>query len=171
MEETWKDIPGYEGLYQITEGGKVRNLDRKVKIYSKTFIRKGRILKFHISCGGYYSLRLTGHDHHKCYFLHRLMAMTFIPNPNGYKVVNHIDCNKLNNAISNLEWCTTAQNNQHSYDNGRNPGSKKISFKQVCEIRALRKHLKMPNRTLAAMYGAHEDYISMIVHNRLRVNA
>lgn len=97
-------IRGYEGLYDITESGIITNL------------KTGNVLHGNINSYGYAVVRLTKNKQSKDYKLHRLLAKTFIPNPNNFSVVNHIDGNKLNNSLSNLEWCSRGMNNAHARD-------------------------------------------------------
>lgn len=113
MEEIWKEIPGFEGLYEVSNIGRVRSLDRFVidAYYSKGHIQKGRIHKNTLSKAGYYTTSLTDKNKiKKHHYIHRLVASAFIPNPNNYPVINHIDENPLNNNVSNLEWCTQKHN-------------------------------------------------------------
>lgn len=113
--EIWKDIKGYEGLYQISDRGRVRSLDRYVNaMYGKRFV-KGAIRKSHINVGlGYKTLCLSKEGTTAEVYVHRLVAEAFVPNPNNYKMVNHKDENKTNNVPSNLEWCTAAYNMAYS---------------------------------------------------------
>lgn len=101
VSEIWKDIPEYEGLYQISNLGRVKTLGRK---RVKEGIRKTEI------CKGYERIDLSKNNKSKHYFIHQLVAKTFIPNPNNYKIINHIDENTLNNCVENLEWCTQQYN-------------------------------------------------------------
>lgn len=101
MEEIWKDILGYEGLYQVSNHGRVYSL-RKNK-YMKPFSDKA----------GYIYIVLNKNKKVKRYSVHRLVAKMFIPNINGLPCVNHMDENKSNNHVSNLEWCTYAYNNSY----------------------------------------------------------
>lgn len=110
MKEIWKDIEGYEGIYQVSNTGKVRSLDRKVWNYTK----KGRILKMHNNGHGYYNVSLHSKEkNEKHVYIHILVAKAFIPNPNNYEQVNHKDFNKLNNCVDNLEWVSRKQNVLH----------------------------------------------------------
>mgnify|MGYP006375919495 FL=1 len=103
--EIWKDIFGYEGYYQISSLGRVKSL-----IWEKNKKHKQpKILKNYID-KGYYRVSLYKDGNHKKYRVHRLIAQAFIPNPNNLPEINHIDENKLNNDISNLEWCSTEYN-------------------------------------------------------------
>lgn len=95
-------IKGYEGLYDISEKGVITN------------IKTGNILSGNVNSYGYLVVRLTKNRESKDHKIHRLLAKTFIPNPNNFSVVNHIDGNKLNNSLENLEWCSRAMNNTHA---------------------------------------------------------
>lgn len=130
-QEVWRDIKGYEGLYQISNLGRVRGLDRYSNNYSnyltgKTNKRKiyGRILTN--KKGKYLFVMLSKNGRYKTKSIHRLIAEAFIENPNNYNCVNHIDGNKYNNSINNLEWCTTSENNTHAYRNGLNKRNKEV---------------------------------------------
>lgn len=118
MEEIWKDIEGYEGLYQVSNLGRVRSLPRRTT--------KGKILKTFIDYAGYEIVTLcnTNKKNPSCKFrVHRLVAQAFITNPNELPQVNHIDGNKLNNSAENLEWVTAKENINHRYNvlKQRNP--------------------------------------------------
>ena len=122
MEEIWKDIEGYEGIYQVSNLGRVRSLDRLVPAacaLSKgnqvvNYLRKGVILKPHIAGkSGYQYVALSIGDKPKYCRVHRLVACAFIPNPDNLPEVNHIDEDKSNNRVDNLEWVTHIQNEHH----------------------------------------------------------
>lgn len=115
--EEWRDIKGYEGLYQISEFGKVKSLERKVNGPKGLRIVEEKILKPYIGTG-YKKVHLSKSGKGKQISVHRLVATNFIREPVGREVVNHIDGNKLNNHYSNLEWCTYRENNQHARENG-----------------------------------------------------
>ena len=117
-KEIWKDIQGYEGLYQISNLGRIKSLERMI-ITSNNITKKisEKILKPCLRKNGYYSIVLQKNNKSKYYTIHRLVAKEFIPNPNNLPQVNHKDGNKLNNNINNLEWCTNSDNTQHGYDN------------------------------------------------------
>lgn len=124
MKEIWRDIKDYEGLYQVSNTGKIKSLDRKVWNY----IKKGKIIKTHIVVDYEYVV-LYKNKTQKNYRVHRLVANAFILNPNNYKEVNHIDGNKLNNNVSNLEWCSRSQNLKHAYKNNlRKPLNKGLFY-------------------------------------------
>lgn len=118
MVEVWKDIKGYEGLYQISDVGRVKSLDQyiKCKKNNKRLI-KGKILKTYINENGYEWVRLYNNTKRKIYRVHRLVAEAFIDNPENKPCVNHKDGNKENNKLDNLEWCTHSENMKHAFQN------------------------------------------------------
>lgn len=102
----WKDVDGFD-KYEINENGEVRNK------------RTGKILKPYDRGNGYRSCRLYDtQGSHNCY-VHRLVALAFVPNPNNYPEVNHIDEDKTNNCVSNLEWCTKSHNVNYGNRNAK----------------------------------------------------
>lgn len=105
MEENWKDINGYEGRYQISDLGRVRSFAHD-KI-------NGRLLSMRANKQGYYYVSLAKHCVMKSFKIHRLVAKAFIPNPNNYLCVDHIDRDKSNNKPDNLRWCTLSDNQQN----------------------------------------------------------
>ena len=107
MEEIWKDIPGYEGLYQVSNFGNIKSLNWKNMGKAKNMY-----LKPH--CHGYLQIELFNNGVKKTYMVHRLVAQSFIDNPGGYPFVNHKDENKTNNCAWNLEWCTASYNTLYS---------------------------------------------------------
>ncbi len=111
MNEVWRDIKGYEGIYQVSNLGRVKSLPIK----SKTKYFKGDTLKTFVNKVGYVCVNLS----RKTYKVHRLVAETFIDNPYDYKFVNHKDEDKTNNSIDNLEWCNAKYNNNYGTRNER----------------------------------------------------
>ena len=117
----WKPIKGYEGLYEISDNGDVKSLDRIVTLSNGCAKHVGsRMMKLTLSKGrggeGYYVVNLHKNGIGKLQFVHRLVAEAFIPNPNSLPTVNHIDGNKTNNAVNNLEWTSFPENNTHALD-------------------------------------------------------
>ena len=111
MSEIWKDIKGYEGRYQVNELGcvrvKLRDSRKRRGVY--------KYLTGSIYSNGYIVFKI---DNDIRMSKHRLIAIYFIPNPDNKPMVNHIDGNKLNNAIDNLEWCTAKENFDHAERTG-----------------------------------------------------
>lgn len=102
MEEIWKDITGYEGLYQVSSSGRIKSLN-----YGKERILKPYDLK------GYKRIGLFRNGKRKHILIHRLVAGTFIPNPDNLPQINHKDENTSNNRVENLEWCDAKYNNNY----------------------------------------------------------
>ena len=109
--ELWKDIKGYEGLYQISSFGNVKSVERTLfrKNGSPFYVRE-RILRPIYDRHGYPYVFLTNIKNPKRFFIHRLVAINFIPNPNGKPDVDHIDGNPSNPKLSNLRWVTSKEN-------------------------------------------------------------
>ena len=104
--EIWEDINGYKSLYQISNKGNVRSLDRIIFRKNKIPIHvRGKTLTAVIAPNGYPVVALWKDNRGKTVYIHRLVAETFIPNPHDYPIINHKDENKANNCVENLEWC------------------------------------------------------------------
>ena len=108
-EEIWCPIKGYEGLYEVSDQGRVKSLK----------FRKERIMKQLITPKGYIRVGLRKNGYQKMCKVHRLVAQTFIPNPQNLPQVNHIDENPSNNKVENLEWCDAKYNNNYGTHNRR----------------------------------------------------
>ena len=115
QNEIWKQIKGYEGLYEVSNFGRVKSLDRYVNRFTKNRERriihiKEKILKQHTNTAGYYTVVLTKESISKWVRVHRLIADAFIPNPHNLSEVDHINTDKKDNRIENLRWCTHKEN-------------------------------------------------------------
>lgn len=119
MEEVWKDIDGYDGYYQVSNMGRVRSVDRIVNGRWGDTFRKGIVLKQKTNNKGYKMVDLHKDGKPKTYQVHRLVAESFIPNPNNNPIINHKDENKLNNHVDNLEFCTQSYNINYGTRNER----------------------------------------------------
>lgn len=116
--EIWNPISGYDGLYEVSNLGRVRSLDRYEKQKSGVIRpRKGRIMILLPKKTGYLSVRLSKNGRVRDISVHRLVAEAFLPNPNNLPCINHKDLNRKNNCVDNLEWCSYEYNNK--YDNAR----------------------------------------------------
>ena len=121
MDELWKPISGYEGLYEVSNLGRVRGMDRIIKSRSgATRSWKARILKPGNTPFGYLHVSLCNDGHIKHKTVHRLVADHFLPSPLPECIqINHLDSDKHHNAAPNLEWCTASQNYHHCVSQGR----------------------------------------------------
>lgn len=125
----WKVIPNTDDLYFANEQGQIKSKGRMVNNClngkSKPIFRDGRILKQVVNSYGYYCVTIKYlNGKQKVCPVHRLVAQTFIPNPDNKPQVNHIDGIKTNNHVNNLEWCTPSENLKHAFKNGLNKGGR-----------------------------------------------
>ena len=110
-KEAWVDVRGYNGKYKISNLGNLKSFHRN---------KEGKINAFEIDKTGYKRIKLYLNKKGNHFFIHRLIAIAFIPNPENKPFINHKDGNKLNNSIENIEWCTPKENAQHAMDTGLN---------------------------------------------------
>lgn len=141
MEEIWRPIENYEGLYEVSNLGRVRSVDRCVKQQGRMQLYKGCILSPYLNNTGYYAVRLSKDNKKRGFTIHRLVAKAFIPNPLNLPCINHKDENTTNNTVflntdgsvdtdrSNLEWCTHSYNMNY----GTLPYRKRYNYgERVC---------------------------------------
>ena len=145
-KEIWKDIKGYEKLYQVSNLGKVRRIKF---INNRTQKDKIKMLKLIKDKKGYLKINLWKNNKSKMFLVHRIVAETFILNPNNLPQVNHKDENKSNNCVENLEWCSQKYNN--NYGNRLNNIRKKLMEKNVKE--------KMKNNTKLMIRDEKGKYV------------
>lgn len=113
--EIWKDIPEYEELYEISNLGRVKSKTRKTKFGRGWKVYEGQILKPQEDKDGYFKISLSKDGKKRRFFIHRLVMMSFVDNSLNLPVVNHIDGNKQNNKLNNLEWVTRSENDLHAF--------------------------------------------------------
>lgn len=175
-EEVWKDAVGYEGHYQISNHGRIKSVDRYVT--SKTGVKrllKGRIRKTVLAgrdrC--YPTIVCSVAGKNKREYIHRLVARAFIENPEGKPEVNHVDGDKENNHVNNLEWVTRSRNKFHAYENklkvapkGESNGLAKLTEEEVLKIRDLHDNYKVSQKDISQMFNVTQVNVWNIVNRR-----
>ena len=137
----WRDVKGYEGIYIVSSNGQVKRLPYISKTPDGLLCqRKGRVLKPWFDKKGYQHIELCDKGRTRTVTVHRVVAEAFLPNPDNKPQINHIDCDKTNNAASNLEWCNNSENQLHAYAHGLQKScfqhhNSKLSLEQVLEIK------------------------------------
>lgn len=142
--EVWKNIKGYDGLYEISNWGNVKSLN-----YNNT--GKSQMLKPRYVRGRYKAVTLCKDCYHKQITIHRLVAQAFIPNPNNYPQVNHIDEDISNNHMDNLEWCTSEYNLKYGTRNDKI--SRALSISVIGTNIKTREELILPSATYGNSIG------------------
>lgn len=157
--EIWKDIPGYEGYYQVSNRGRVRSLDRKIyRSDGKKHFRRGHLKSLSAKNNGYIQVGLRKDGHHKTGLVHQLVALAFLgPQPDGMEV-NHKDGDKSNNVLDNLEYVSHKENVTH-FIVVLKKGSRKLNSRKVYKIRELYwvDDVKVPDITY--LFGVHSTTV------------
>jgi len=169
-DDEFVDVPGWEGLYEINKMGQVKSADRYIKVngvFEKYDI--GKIVSHTQSRTRYLKTLFYRNNVRKFYMVHRIVAIVFIENPHSKKCVNHIDGNPHNNHISNLEWCTHAENIQHAYDTGLAVAlSGEGNNRSKIILNTLTGIFYFGVREAAAILGYHPTALRKILNNRAR---
>jgi len=175
-DEIFIDVVGFEGLYQVSDLGRVKSLGRRVNgLWKNGFYVRERILKQSIDSGGYYNVSLAKDGKAKTFTIHRIVATAFLPNPENKPEVNHKNGIKNDSRLENLEWATEKENINHAIDTGLfkvkgedNPAAL-LTEADVLEIR--RKYIKRSRGynqyTLAAEYGISQTNICDILLRKI----
>lgn len=173
--EIWKDVKDYEGSYQVSNLGRIKSLDRMV-MYSTGFPRlhKGKYVAKTPDKDGYFKVCLCNPLlNEKHFFVHRLVATAFIPNPSNKPVTNHLNGVKTDNRVENLEWATISENTQHSFDNklqvapkGSESKCSKLLDCQVLKIRYLYETGNYTRKLLGEMFNISSSNILVIVNKK-----
>jgi len=169
--EEWRPVVGYEGLYEVSNLGRVRSVDRYVRspnTLSGQRRERGRTLRSRQDKDGYLSITLSKDGHAKTFRVHRMVLTSFYGACPDDHVTNHRDGNRQNNAVSNLEWVTQQQNWHHALGRGTKHigemySTTKLTEQQVRDIRLLAK-AGATNVALAKQFGVYHTNIWMIVH-------
>jgi hypothetical protein len=164
--EIWKNIPNYEGLYQISNLGNVKSFPRH-----GTRTKEERILKQSLDTSGYPQVCLTKNSNKKTWLIHILLGKLFIDNPHNKPEINHKDGIKTNYSLDNLEWNTKKENMIHAVKNGlhtrgESHSSSKLTEKKVLKIRELYASKAYSISKLSNLFSVHIATISDIVRRR-----
>lgn len=174
MKEIWKEIPGYEGLYKCSNLGVIQSIKRKCKGGNNVRTVPQKNLKYRTTESGYFRVALTKGKKVKDYFVHRIVAITFLNNPNNKPFVNHKKGIKRDDRSSELEWCTQSENEIHAHKIGlkNHKGEKhplaKLSNNDICEIREMANN-GIKSRTIARLFKVSESHLSNIKNNKIRI--
>ena len=164
MTEVWRDITGYEGLYQISNTGRVKSLDRINNVGRHC---KERMLSIGLDGTGYLMIGLYKMGKRYPTNIHRLVAIHFIANPGGKPQVNHIDGDKTNSIVTNLEWCTEAENISHAHRVGL--AKSKLTKEEVEAIKNL-KNKGLSQKIIGKMFNIDQTTVGKIYNNKCWVN-
>lgn len=162
MKEMWKDVKGYEGLYQVNNFGEVKSLERPyINQYGVCGTKKAKILNKKIVCfdknkkntQGYYAVNLCNKDGGKWTRVHIIVANAFLDNPENKKEVNHKNGNKLDNRVENLEWVTHSENCLHAWKTGL----QKIGKERIEKIKE--NNIKLRGLNADTVKNIYNDFI------------
>lgn len=167
MKEVWVDIVDYEGHYQVSNLGRVRSLDRYVKVSNHQVFKKGKILS-QCNTNGYLSLCLRKDGKAKTIKVHIIVANHFIPSVEGKIFVNHKNGIKSDNNVNNLEWVTPKENSQHASETGllkkgSDHHSSILTEDDVMYIRSTYKKGEVTQQQLADEFGVCRAHIGAII--------
>lgn len=174
MTEEWRPIVGYEKYYEVSNFGRVRSLDRIITRKNRwnkisEFLLKGKILTGRIRKNGYYNVIMCSENTNRFEMsIHRAVGLTFIPNPENKKTVNHKDGNKGNNHIKNLEWSTHSENLKHSFSSGFSKSyGRKFRHRTIVEVKSIIKmyNKNIPMTKIAGKFKTSTATVHRIVNN------
>ena len=169
-ESIWRSVEGYEGIYEVSNYGELKSLSRIIILKDGTQRKLNTKILKPIKIGDYHGYQLTNSTGSKKHYIHRLVCTAFLENPKGDQVtVNHIDGDKYNNELSNLEWSSYSENLKHAYRNGLNKNSgennhyTKFSDETISQVREKYATGQYRQSELADLYGISKMQIHRIV--------
>ncbi len=159
--------------HEIYEDGTIRSIDRIINTKSGNRVLKGKQLSTKVSGNGYPHVTFNYNQNYKGFSLHRLLALSFIDNPNNLPAVNHKDGDKLNYSLNNLEWCTHVKNIRHAYINGLTPirkgldsKSTKLSLEIIDKILDLVKNTEVSYKEIGKIYNVSSSCVGDLVKGK-----
>lgn len=166
--EEWLPAVGFDGLYEVSNLGRIRGLDKRVRCgWGKTRVMRGKVLHLTTNTCGYLRVALGSHRKFKTIVVHRIVAKAFINNPLSKGYVNHKDGCKTNNNVSNLEWATKHEDCQHAQDTGLNKArfkSRKITLSQAHNILKIRKQTGYGGNRIAKITSIPKSIVDGILY-------
>lgn len=172
VKETWKSVPNYEGLYEVSDLGRVRSLDRMINCRGNgKRLLKGKVMKFDLN-QGYHYINLYLNSKCNKFRVHRLIMLVFIGK--SYLCVNHINGIKIDNRLVNLEYCTSKQNTQHAYKtglikplSGENNNNTKLTRLKVLSILKEYNEETISQKELSKKYLVNKTTINRILNGKI----
>jgi len=165
--EIYKDVVGYEGIYQVSNLGNVRSLDRTIKCKNSIRTYKGCQLKKLKHTAGYLGVNIR---RSKRVLIHRMVAQSFIPNPKNKEFVNHKNGIKADNRVENLEWTTRQENENHAFNTGlkNSTGSHNTMAKlNETKVQKIKELSKSNVKCLSSLYKVHRATIQRIINGKI----
>jgi hypothetical protein len=171
----WKPVKGFEEYYEVSEDGEIRTIERYITLPTHKYLKKQKILTQFVDGRGYMHVKLyDGKGKPKSTTTHRVVAMTFLENPENLPEINHKDANKLNNCLSNLEWISRGDNIKHAYKyrdpktyKGSGNKNSKLIEEQVISIRKEHEVNKTSYKQLAEKYNVGITLIGYIIRRKV----
>lgn len=171
-QEVWKLVNSLDNLYEISNQGRIRSLDRWSNNNGTLVLKKGRILKGRLHSGGYIRVNICINNKNKDYYIHRLVAKEFLDNYSEDLVINHKDGNKKNNSVNNLECVTQKENLKHARETGLNNAfgenhyCNKLTNEDVRAIKILNES-GLNGIELSKKFGVARSVISRIINGKV----
>jgi hypothetical protein len=172
-QEEWRDVDWSDGIYQVSNLGRVRSKERVViRSDGRNLTVRAKILRQNKN-QGYPSVKMMKNRIGTTVKVHRLIAKAFIPNPENKKNINHIDGSRDNNSISNLEWCTFSENTKHAYKTGAmtpkkgsENGYAKLTERDIMKIKEMLSSKSVTHREIALKFNVARTTVTAINRNQ-----